>query len=60
MKFNYQAYEPYKEYENKEGNQVFLYSDDDCNECMVVVDSDNNILVDTTTGKCACRSCREN
>lgn len=60
MKFNYQAYKPFKEFEDKEGNQVFLYSDDDSNECAVVVDSDNNILSDSTTGECGCRNCREN
>lgn len=59
MKFNYQNYEVYKEFENKEGNQVFLFSDQDGYECAIVVDSDNNVLEEYKTGDCGCKSCRE-
>jgi hypothetical protein len=58
MKFNYKVYKPFKSFEDGE-NIVYLYSDDDQNECAVVVDTENNILSDSTTGECACRSCRE-
>lgn len=57
--FKYKAYNPYHEFvwNNK---TVYLYSDDDLNECALVVDSDNNILSDSPTSECACIGCREN
>ena len=58
MKFTDRAYKPFKEFE-KDGNTVYLYADDDLNECAVVVDAEDNILSDSTTGECACASCRD-
>jgi hypothetical protein len=58
MKFKEYNYKPYKEIEQGE-NTVYLYADDDMNECAVVVDKDDNIISDSTTGECACRGCRD-
>lgn len=58
MKFSDKVYKPYKEFE-RDGKYIYLYADEDLNECRLVVDEDENILSDEPTGECACSSCRE-
>lgn len=53
MKFNEREYKPYKEFQDKNVNWVYLWSDEDSNEVATVVDAES------TTGECGCPDCIE-
>lgn len=59
MKFDYEAYKPFKEYQ--EGNLwVYECADDDLYLVRVYVDDNGEIVkMQDVPGECACRSCQE-